>query len=383
MTVEMDQVYHRIVDHLQNGTTDMAESALEVPAAHFTCPDHLARELEVFRRQPLAVATSSELPDRGSFVTRDLLGVPLLIVRQKDGGVRAFRNMCRHRGGKVEQRDHGRKPFFVCAYHGWSFAADGSLRGIPFEEQYGEIDRNCRNLLALEAQERHGLIWVRLQSSEAALDLSDFLGTAEAPLAAYGIDRLTAFMEQKIELAINWKLVMDGAIDVLHPQFLHAEGVGKLIQTGAAAWIDHGRHGQSFSARKRLAQKLRAGEPVDKGARYITGNLMIFPNMSVIPTPDHLEHWTVWPHLTDPGRCHVHIRFLTDPARMTDEVAARIQRSWEILRQAATEEDFPMEEMIQANAQAMPTTSFLYGANEVPCQHLHRQMATEFAALEA
>ena len=108
---------------------------------------------------------------------------------------------------------------------------------------------------------------------------------------------------------------------------------------------------------------------------------MIFPNMSVIPTPDHLEHWTVWPDLHDPKKCHVHIRFLTDSARLTDEIAARINRSWEILKQAATEEDFPMEEMIQANAEALPTANFLYGANEVPTQHLHRQMAREFAAL--
>lgn len=382
MKVEIESVYQRIVDHLQNGTTDVADAALEVPAAHFTCADHLARELEIFRRQPLAVAVSAELPEGGSFVTRDLLGVPLLIVRQKDGSIGAFRNLCRHRGGKVEQQEKGRKPFFVCAYHGWSFAGDGSLRGIPFEEQYGQIDRGCRNLFAVEAEERHGLVWVRLQPAGSDEGLSGFLGDAAAPLEAYGIDRLAVFMEQKIDLSINWKLVMDGAIDVLHPQFLHAEGVGKLIQTGAAVWLDHGRHGQSFSARKRLAQKLRAGEPVDKGARYITGNLMIFPNMSVIPTPDHLEHWTIWPHLTDPGRCHVHIRFLTDPVGLTDAVAARIQRSWEILEQAATQEDFPMEEMIQANAQAMPTTSFLYGANEVACQHLHRQMAVEFTALE-
>lgn len=69
------------------------------------------------------------------------------------------------------------------------------------------------------------------------------------------------------------------------------------------------------------------------------------------------------------------------PAKLTDEVAARINRSWDILRQAATEEDFPMEEMIQANAAALPTADFLYGANEVPTQHLHLQMAREFEAL--
>lgn len=380
MKIELDAIYRRIVDHLENGTTDMAEASLEVPAAHFTNADHLAREVEIFRRQPLAVATSQEVPESGSFVTRDVLGVPLLVVRQKDGSVAVFRNMCRHRGGKVEQEERGKKPFFVCTYHGWSFARDGSLRGVPFEAQYGNIDRGCRNLFTVESEERHGIIWIRFPQAPEQ-NVEDFLGDADERLAAYDIEKLTVFMEQKIDLSINWKLVMDGAIDVLHPQFLHAGGVGKLIQTGAAVWLDFGRHGQSYSARKRLAHKLRAGEPVEAGWRYLTGNLMIFPNMSVIPTPDHLEHWTIWPHLTDPGRCHVHIRFLTDPARLTDEIAARINRSWEILKQAATEEDFPMEEMIQANAEALPTADFLYGANEAPCQHLHVQMAKEIAAL--
>lgn len=381
MKIELDTIYDRIVDHLKNGTTDMAESAFEVPAAHFTDADHLARELEIFRRQPLAAATSLELPEPGSFVTRDILGVPLLIVRQKDHSIAVFRNMCTHRGGKVEQAEKGKKPFFVCAYHGWSFKGDGSLRGVPFEEQYGAFDKGCRNLFAVEAEERHGLVWIKLPQAPQDLRIADYLGEADERLASYGIDKLSVFMEQKIDLSINWKLVMDGAIDVLHPQFLHADGVGKLIQTGAAVWLDLGRHGQSYSARKRLARKLKAGEPIETGWRYLSGNLMIFPNMSVIPTPDHLEHWTVWPDLHDPKKCHVHIRFLTDSTRLTDEIAARINRSWEILKQAATEEDFPMEEMIQANAEALPTANFLYGANEVPTQHLHRQMAREFATL--
>lgn len=380
MKIGLDTIYERIVDHLQKGTTDLADSSIEVPAAHFTDAQHLARELDVFRRQPLAVATSQELPESGSFLTRDVLGVPLLIVRQKDESIAVFRNMCRHRGGKVEQAERGKKPFFVCAYHGWSFARDGSLRGVPFEEQYGELNKGCRNLFSVDSEERHGLIWVRFPGAPQD-GMADYLGAADERLADYDLGKLTVFMEQKIDLDINWKLVMDGAIDVLHPQFLHADGVGKLIQTGAAVWLDLGRHGQSYSARKRLAQKLRAGEAVEAGWRYLTGNLMIFPNMSVIPTPDHLEHWTVWPHLIDPARCHVHIRFLTDPAKLTDEVAARINRSWEILRQAATEEDFPMEEMIQANAEAFPAADFLYGANEVPTQHLHLQMAREFEAL--
>tara|TARA_R110000772_G_scaffold115174_1_gene219922 strand:- start:1812 stop:2972 length:1161 start_codon:yes stop_codon:yes gene_type:complete len=373
-----EQVYDRMIDHLRNGTTDLADKMLDVPVSNFTCPDHLAKELAVFRKQPLIVAMSSELAESGSFVTRDILGTPLLIVRKKDGSIAVFRNMCSHRGGKVELEQKGKKPFFTCSYHGWSYDSNGALRGIPYEDQLGEIDKNCRSLQSVSSEERHGIIWANL-SGDNENSLSQYLGKADNSLKNYSVENTVIFMEKWIDADINWKLVMDGAIDVLHPQFLHPQGVGKLIQTNAAVWLDYGRHGQSFSARKRLTEKVKAGEKIEAGWRYITGNLVLFPNASLIPTPDHFEFWNVWPNLSDPAKCRIHIRFLTDPEKLNDKIAERINRSWEILEQAATEEDFPMEETIQANANAQPSGDFLYGRCEAPCQHLHRQMAKEIA----
>lgn len=382
MNIMMDGVYDRLVKHLRNGTTDLADEMLNVPVANFTCPDHLQKELAVFRSQPLVVAMSSEVPEAGSFVTRDILGTPLLIVRQKDAGVAVYRNMCTHRGGKVELSESGKKPFFVCSYHGWSFDGNGALRGIPFEEQLGDIDKSCRNLRAVSSEERHGMIWADF-SAESALDIAAFLGEADARFASYGADRTVIYMEKKLDAQMNWKLVMDGAIDVLHPQFLHPRGVGKRIETGSALWEDFGRHGRSWSAYKRLSDKVREGTETPDDFKYMSGNFVIFPNASMIPTPTHLEYWNVWPHLTDPAKCHVHIRFLIDRDLLDDDRAAKIDKSWEILEQAAFEEDFPMEETIQANANAFPVGDFLYGRMEAPCQHLHRQLAREMDALDA
>lgn len=380
MNIMMNGVYERLVAHLRNGTTDMADQPLNVPIANFTSRDHLDKELHLFRQQPLVAAMSSELPEAGSFVTRDILGNAILIVRQKDGNVSAYRNMCTHRGGKVELAESGKKPFFVCSYHGWSFDSAGMLRGIPFEEQLGDIDKSCRNLRRLPSEERHGMIWVCLSENQP-MSVEGFLGAADAPLASYGVDRSVIYMEKKLDADINWKLVMDGAIDVLHPQFLHPRGVGKRIETGSALWEDFGRHGRSWSAYKKLSDKVREGTETEADRRYMSGNLVIFPNASMIPTPTHLEYWNVWPHLTDPAKCHVHIRFLIDRDLLDDDRAAKIDKSWEILQQAAFEEDFPMEETIQANANAHPHGAFFYGRMEAPCQHLHRQLAAEMENL--
>ncbi len=375
-------VFDRMVQHLREGTTDLADSILHVPIANFTSAEHLKRELAVFRRVPIAAAMTSELPDAGSFVTRDLLGAPILIVRQKDGGVAAFRNMCRHRGGKVELAEKGKKPFFVCAYHGWSYDGEGSLRGVPFDDHLGGIDKSCNSLVRLPCEARHGIVWVNLDKDEGC-DIAQYLGAADDRLAQYGADSTVIFMEKKLDVPINWKLVMDGAIDVLHPQFLHPKGVGKRIETSASVWEDFGRHGRSWSAYKRLSDKVKAGTASEEDHRYVTGNMVLFPNASMIPTPTHLEYWNVWPDLEDPARSHVHIRFLVDPAVLDEERAAKINKSWEILQQAATEEDFPMEETIQANANAWPEGDFIYGRGEAPCQHLHRQLAAEMERLPA
>lgn len=375
-------VYERLVAHIQNGTTDQADSILNVPVSNFTSEQHLQRELTVFRNQPLVVAMASEVPEPGCFVTRDVLGAPLLIVRQKSGSVAVFRNMCRHRGGKVELEERGKKPFFVCSYHGWSFDGEGALRGVPFEEHLGDVDRNCRSLFKIHSEERHGMVWTDF-SGRSDRSVADFLGSADEKLAAYDVGKTTIYMEKQVEAPINWKLVIDGAIDVLHPQFLHPRGVGKLIETNASLWEDFGRHGRSWSAYKKLSDKVRAGTHSGEDARYCSGNFVVFPNICVIPTPTHYEFWNVWPDTRDPGKCLVHIRFLIDPELLDEKRKGQIEKSWSILQQAAMEEDFPMEETIQANATAYPVGNFLYGRSEAPCQHLHHQLARAMEELSA
>lgn len=372
------EVFDRMVDHIDKGTTDLAPADLRVPAANFSSDAHLAGEREVFRRQLLVAATASELPEPGSFVTRDLLGTALLIVRQKDGGVRTFRNMCRHRGGKVEMAKSGIKPAFVCAYHGWSYGRDGSLRGVPFEESFDAIDRACNGLARVHCEERHGLVWVDL-SNDTGRSVADFLGAeADAQLATFAIDRTGVFLERKYDLDVNWKLVMDGAYDVLHPQFLHPTGVGKIIHSNVGIWKDYGLHGQMFTARKRLADAVKSGASPEAAWRYFATVFVLFPNTLVIAAPDHYEFWTVWPGETA-GKCTVHIRFLIDPAKLVGEMPDRLNRSLAILEDAAMNEDWPMEETIQANAASSPDATYLYGRSEVSCQHLHRQLAREMA----
>jgi phenylpropionate dioxygenase-like ring-hydroxylating dioxygenase large terminal subunit len=311
------------------------------------------------------VGQSSEAARVGDFITRTILGIQMLIVRQPDLSLRAFINRCPHRGGKVETAKLGNKPVFVCSYHGWAFERSGDLRAIPFKQSYGDLCADQKALLPLSIAERHGFLWINLSGGEPQ---------ADAQLAGLHLDGAVIGLQKTFTLPLNWKLVLDGAADVLHPPFLHPTGVSKIIHSGATVWLDYGRHGQLINARTRLLEKVREGIEVVDPRRYFATNLILYPNSWLITAPDHLEFWTVWPDESDPARCHVDIRFLIAPEEQGDQMTARLEKSWTILGQALLEEDWPMEEYIQQNAALGVGPPFMYGRGEIPAQHLHRRL---------
>lgn len=384
MTNLNDAVATELTAHLRHGTTAMSNTEFRVPITHFTSEERAAAERELFKRLPLIIGHRSEIPEPGSFITREVLGTPLIVVRQSDGTVESYVNICRHRGGRVEHQASGSKRFFKCQYHGWTYARDGGeLRGVPYDEFYTHVDRPCHGLHSVRTEERYGFLWTDFSNAtEPTID--DYLGPGvDAQLAPFGIENSVIYLDKSFTLDINWKLILDGAIDVLHPKFLHPDGVGKLIESNTSAWREYGRHGQSFSPRTKMGDLARAGEEIEAAWRLMASNLFIYPNASVIVAPDHVEFWTVWPSPESPSRSITQIRFLVDPDLLDERMEQRMNKSWEILEAAATQEDWPMEETIQQNARAWPDGTFLYGRNEQACQHLHRQLARDLDGQES
>ena len=387
MTVRLHQrALERLVDNLRSDTmADLEPDVLRLPASQFVDTVIAERERKLMRTLPLVVGHGSELAARGDFITRVVLGTPVILVRRDDGVAGGYLNMCRHRGAIVETHASGNQRLFSCRYHGWSYERDsGQLRNIPFDDTFGTVDRACHNLVPIEVEERHGLLWIVIEPSERT-SVDRYLGAEiESQFDDFGLHRSVLFQEENIGLEFNWKLVMDGAIDVLHLKFLHPHGVAKFLVTGRACFDKYGRHGQNFTPRKRLEQLALAGNlpPIEDVWRYMSTNILLYPNSMCIKAPDHFELWTVWPDERDPLKCSVTIRFLVLPEVLTDEIADRIRRSWAVLRQAATEEDFPTEASIQRNAVANGNAMFTYGRNERSIRHLHQSLAADISAMQ-
>ena len=382
MTSVEVRIAERLLTHLREGTADSAESDLRVPASYYTDRGQAARERALFFRTPLVATVSSALAEPGSFVTMDLIGVPLLLVRRDDGTLAGYRNVCRHRGGPVEQEPCGSRRVFTCRYHGWTYNRDGALRHIPYAGGFDSVEPACHGLVPIGAAERHGLVFVTLGSTTPP-DPAAWLGPEfDAQLAELGLGAWSLHVDERFSQPVNWKLVADGLMDILHPKFLHPDSVGKLILTHTHTFDRYGRHARLAMARHKL-DRLK-DDDVPDGAdlrRYVITNFILYPNTMLVSQPDHFELWTVFPDPESPQRSVTSIRFLV-PGEPDPADRARLDQSWEILRDAVTGEDWPMAQAIQkaANSSGTPEPiEFVYGRDEVPLQHLHRLLAKDLA----
>lgn len=383
MSLPTDEVVaEQLLGHLRDSSSDTAPSELRVPVRYYFDAEHAERERAHVRQQPVVIGHSSQLPEAGSFFTTTEMGVPILVVRQPDGSVRAVRNVCRHRGARVEPAEAGTKRVFVCKYHGWTYDRDGSLRNVPYGEYFPEVDPACNGLVPLPAEERHGLIWSRLDGSADGIDVASHLGpTFDGYLASLRLDEWPIYRSERYELSLNWKLVIEGAMDPLHLRFLHPDTVGRLIETNTNVWNDDGDHGRLSMARRKMT-KLGDAEPEASELRhYVVQSHFFYPNLMINTQPASYEMWTVFPDVEDAERCHVTIRVLA-PAELTDEERLAIDKTWDVLVDAARSDDWPMEQTIQDSIRETGAETFTVGLSEVPIQHFHRRLRANMGLAE-
>ncbi len=278
-----------------------------IPAGRYTDPAFLALEQEhVFGKSWLAVAREEDFPQTGSFLVWKKLDKPVLLVRGKDGQVRAFYNTCRHRGAAVTPADSGRTTLLRCQYHSWSYDLTGKLIGVPEEQDFCGLDRSSHGLIPIRCESWGGTIWLNFDDNAAPLLSS--LGTLPDEWACMEMAKLRVVYRRNQVIACNWKAAVDAFQEVYHINTIHRESIGDAYNSRAATMGlipgGHSRMAVAYNAHARDKLNMSApGTPDIAGATPLHRNASVaylaFPNMISPFRSIFVQQMRFWPRGVD------------------------------------------------------------------------------------
>ncbi len=194
------------------------ERAHTLPASWYTDPAVLAAERShVFGNSWQCVGRTEQVAEPGQFVTADIAGEPVIVVRGDDGELRAFFNVCRHRAAPILNDDAGCVGKLRCRYHGWTYDLAGRLKGTPEWDGVCDFDKHDDGLVPVGAVAEFGRwVWVSVATPVrgVAEEFEPYAVSREATPISLGVaSRLTWHARRTYDLACNWKVYVDNYLD--------------------------------------------------------------------------------------------------------------------------------------------------------------------------
>ena len=368
-----------ILGHLDAGTTCYAADIYRNRVETYTCGRQLEREhATLFRRYPLVMGLECRLPEPGSYLTENQVGVPILMTRTEHGEVKAFLNVCRHRGAQVA-RDCGRsKSKLICPYHGWTYDLEGNLVGIPDRRSFEGVELAAHGLVELPAAERHGLLWVgpapdRSPKSAAQFEagIDNHLQGLGEELSSFDFGTYHHYETRTLRRRMNWKMVIDTFLESYHFPVLHTSTVAPIFIPNLCLFHPFGLNLREMLPRRTIAELRERPREAWDLVSHTAIIYVLFPNTVLVMQADHAELWRIFPA---DGRVDESIMFLEFyiPEPVTSESARRHwDRNMDLTLRTVEEEDFPTGEGIQSGLTSGAQAHVTYGRNEPALQHWH------------
>jgi phenylpropionate dioxygenase-like ring-hydroxylating dioxygenase large terminal subunit len=390
-----------------------------------TSPDFYELEREaIFKRAWLNVGRVEDLPRKGSYFTKEIhvAKASVVVVRGTDDEIRAFHNVCRHRGNKLVWNDYpgeetrGFCRQFTCKYHGWRYGLDGSLAFVQQENEFFDLDKGAHGLVPVRCDVWAGFVFVNL-AAEPRQSLYEFLGPMVTALEGYPFDQMNSRFGYRTTIKANWKLFMDAFAEFYHAPVLHArqspdkysaaarrtgfeaphyriEGPHRLVSTaGVRMWETDP---DSVKPMERLTRsglfgpwekpdlgELPAGVNPAKCDPWGLDSFQLFPNFVIlIWSQGWYLTYHYWPTSYNTHVFEGNVYFF--PAKGVRERIAQEMA-------AVTFKEFALQdantlEATQLMLESRAVDRFLLNDHEVLCRHLHKivgDWVNEYAAVRA
>jgi Rieske 2Fe-2S family protein len=263
-----------------------------LPGRYFHDPAIYQREQErIFGQLWTCVGRADALPNAGDYQTVELGGESIIVLRGRNGQLRAFLNVCRHRGARLCLDACGNAGTVVqCAYHAWSYGLDGRLLGAPNIARDESLDREKLGLIPVHLTVWEGLIWLNLAADPAPIGdqlepaLRDRFGELEK-FRRYGIGGLKVGTSISYDIEANWKLVVENFMECYHCAPVHPELTRLLPQF---------RFGTSYQGI--VGQGTEFAEDIEGFTLSGNGHREMLPGL--LPSDDRLYYgFVIWPNL--------------------------------------------------------------------------------------
>ena len=367
----------RLMEHITNKTTDRGAGPMFNDAGAYNDPKWFeAEKHELFRKLPLMVGLSRDIPRPGDKLLFDAVGPSILIVRANDHRIRGFLNMCPHRAAKVVVTCRSSQ-MMTCPFHGWTFDLEGKLVGLPGRESFIGINQSELRLISVPVVEWHGMIFAIASAGDQPIDIEAYLGSLAQDLAMHDLGNCKPVKKSRYDANANWKYTIDTFGEAYHVATLHPKTVGKIVVQDTVVYDDMSPHHRIGFALKEWSKVVEPSTGSQESPYGMA--LLLFPNTIVQIQGPSARPTYIFYHIF-PGD-NVNSSFTMVGTYRSGEIPeeeglAFYEAEHDAQQHIVEREDYVVAGTAQANLKYAPEGfRVVYGSNEIALQRFQRRVA--------
>jgi len=293
------------LDELRANVAQPFERAQAMPKSVYTSDSFAELERrQIFSRDWLCAGRAEALPNPGDYLTMEIAGEPVIILRDRDGALRGLSNVCRHRMSTLLE-GRGNVRSIVCRYHAWTYNLDGSLRGAPAMAKNESFCRDDVRLPQVRVENWHGWIMVTLDPN--APPPAETLAGVDRLVGHLPMETYTEVFREEFEWATNWKVLAENFMESYHLPVCHEGTIGGTCDLSLMTCPEGEAAFNYHWIVKNDSLPLALAHPSDTrltgDERRVTWLLAIYPSLMITLTPGYFWYLSLTPK--GPGRVHV------------------------------------------------------------------------------